>query len=107
MALGLIFGRDLPTMKHPDPELRQKLREDIESRLINLIDKFCEKFEAEYGSILCFEIEHKIFGRYFDKKNPEDRKEKKRLGGSTEKCPMVVGKAARWATELIMEEQAK
>ncbi|MBE0556759.1 MAG: hypothetical protein IH628_05950, partial [Proteobacteria bacterium] len=50
---------------------------------------------------------HKLFGRYFDKKNPEDRKEKNRLGGHTEKCPMVVGKAARWATELILEEQGK
>ena len=107
MAMGLFFGRDLPTMKHPDPELRHKLREGIESRLVPLIDTFCNKFEAEYGSILCNEIEHKLFGRYFDKKNPEDRKEKNRLGGHTEKCPMVVGKAARWATELILEEQGK
>ena len=107
MALGLAFGRDLSTMKHPDPELRHKLREDIELRLVPLIDTFCNRFEAEYGSILCNEIEHKLFGRYFDKKKAEDRKEKNRLGGHTEKCPMVVGKAARWATELILEEQGK
>jgi C_GCAxxG_C_C family probable redox protein len=107
MALGLFFGRDLPEMKHPDPELRKKLRESREARLVPLIDAYCEKFESEYGSIICNEIEHKIFGRYFDKKNPEDRKEKNRLGGHTEKCPMVVGKAARWVTELILEEQGK
>ena len=107
MALGLFFGRDLPTMKHPDPDLRHKLREDIELILGNLIDKFCGRFDAEYGSILCSEIEKKVFGRYFNLKNPEDRKEKNRLGGHVDKCPMVVGKAARWATELILEEQGK
>ena len=107
MALGLLFGRDLPTMRHPDPELRHKLRENIELRLVPLIDAFCEKFQTEYGTILCNEIEYKIFGRYFDKRNPEDRREKNRLGGHTEKCPMVVGKAARWVTELILAEQAK
>jgi hypothetical protein len=107
MAFGLLFGRDLPTMKHPDSDLRHKLREDTELRMGNLIDKFCQRFEAEYGSILCSEIENKVFGRYFNKKNPEDRKEKNRLGGHVDKCPMVVGKAARWAAELIFEEQAK
>ena len=107
MAFGLFFGRDLPTMKHPDPDLRHKLREGIELKMGDLIDKFCQRFEAEYGSILCSEIENKVFGRYFNKKNPEDRKEKNRLGGHVDKCPMVVGKAARWATELIFEEQAK
>lgn len=107
MAFGLFFGRDLPAMKHPDPDLRHKLREDMELRMGNLIDKFCQRFEAEYGSILCSEIENKVFGRYFNKKNPEDRKEKNRLGGHVDKCPTVVGKAARWATELILEEQGK
>lgn len=107
MALGLFFGRDLPTMKHPDPELRHKMREGIELKLVNLIDQLCEKFNTEYGSILCSEIEYKLFGRYFDKKNPEDRKEKNRLGGHVDKCPMVVGKASRWVTELIFEEQGK
>jgi C_GCAxxG_C_C family probable redox protein len=107
MALGLFFGRDLPTMKHPDSELRNKMRENIELKLGCIIDQLFQKFNAEYGSILCSEIEFKIFGRYFDKKKPEDRKEKNRMGGHVDKCPMVVGKAARWVTELILEEQGK
>jgi hypothetical protein len=94
-------------MKHPDPELRRKLREEIETRLGRLIDRLFLKFNEEYGTILCSEIEFKIFGRYFDKKNPEDRKEKERMGGHVDKCPMVVGKAARWAMELILEEQGR
>ena len=27
-------------------------------------------------------------------------------GGHSEKCPMVVGKAARWAAEIILAEEA-
>lgn len=107
MAMGLFFGRDLPTMKHPVPEVRHKLRERAEQKMTGLIDRLFERFNAEYGTILCSEIEYKLFGRYFDKKNPEDRKEKNRLGGHVDKCPMVVGKAARWTAELILEEQGK
>jgi C_GCAxxG_C_C family probable redox protein len=58
-------------------------------------------------SIICDDIEVKLFGRSFDKWNPEERKEKARLGGYEGKCPTVVGKATRWAAELILEEQEK
>ena len=107
MALGLFFGRDVPTMKHPIPEIRHKLREAGEQKMVGLVDRLFEHFNAEYGTILCSEIEYKIFGRYFDKKNPEDRKEKNRLGGHVDKCPVVVGRAARRTVELILEEQGK
>lgn len=107
MALGLFFGRDVPTMKHPIQEIRHKLREASEQRMGPMIDRLFDRFNAEYGTILCSEIEFKLFGRYFDKKNPEERKEKNRLGGHVDKCPSVVGKAARWTAELILEEQAK
>jgi hypothetical protein len=48
----------------------------------------------------------KIFGRSFDSLKKEDRDEKDRLGGHQDKCPVVVGKAARWVGELIVKEQA-
>ncbi len=107
MALGLLYGRDLQTMKHPDEHVRVNLREEIEAKLGGLIKKLSEKFRDEYGSFICNDIETKIFGRSFDKWNPADRKEKERLGGHKDKCPMVVGKAARWVSDLILEEQTK
>jgi len=107
MALGLLYGRDLQTMKHPDPEVRFHRREEIELRLGRFTKKLCERFKEEYGSTLCNDIETKIFGRSFDKWNPADRKEKDRLGGHQDKCPRVVGKAARWVVELILEERNK
>ena len=107
MALGLLFGRDLQTMKHPDVELRSRRREEIEQKLGTLIKNLRVRFEEEYGSIICDDIETKLFGRSFDKWNPEDRIEKDRMGGHDDKCPTVVGKAARWVAELILEEQAR
>ena len=107
MALGLFYGRDRETMKHPDPGVRAQRRDEIELRIGTLIKKLRAKFEEEYGSIICNDIETKIFGRSFDKWNAADRKEKERLGGHDDKCPKVVGKATRWVVELILEERSK
>ena len=107
MALGLLYGRDRQTMKHPDPEVRLNRFREIEERLDRLIKKLAERFTEKYGSTICKEIETKLFGRSFDKWNPEERKEKDRLGGHQDKCPGVVGNATRWIAELIIEEQAK
>jgi C_GCAxxG_C_C family probable redox protein len=107
MALGLLYGRDRQTMKHPDPEVRLNRFREIEERLDRLIKKLAERFTEKYGSTICKEIETKLFGRSFDKWNPEERKEKDRLGGHQDKCPGVVGNASRWIAELIIEEESK
>lgn len=107
MALGLKYGRDLRTMRHPDPETRLHLFREIEDRLDRLIQRLSERFVETYGSTVCKEIETKLFGRSFDKWNPEERKEKDRLGGHEDKCPSVVGNGTRWVAELILEEEAK
>jgi C_GCAxxG_C_C family probable redox protein len=107
MALGLLYGRDEETMKHPDEAVRSQRWEEIEGKLCILIKKLRSKFEEEYGTIICDDIEVKLFGRSFDKWNPEERDEKARLGGYEGKCPTVVGNAARWTAELIMEERGE
>jgi C_GCAxxG_C_C family probable redox protein len=106
MALSLLYGRDLQTMTHSDPDRRFKGREKLELKLGQLIKRLRARFEEEFGSILCDDIEKKIFGRSFDKWDPADREEKERLGGHQNKCPMVVGKGTRWVVELILDEKA-
>jgi C_GCAxxG_C_C family probable redox protein len=107
MAFGLLYGRDHESMTHPDPDVRKERREAIENKLGMLVKRLRERFEKEYGSMLCDDIEVKLFGRSFDKWNPEDRKEKVRLGAYGDKCPSVVSKTARWVAEMILEEQSK
>lgn len=50
-----------------------------------LIRKVYEKFNEEYGSVLCRDV-------------------RKSMEGHGDKCPMVVGRAARWAAEAILRE---
>jgi C_GCAxxG_C_C family probable redox protein len=107
MAFGLLYGRDIDTMKYADPAERLSRLHQIEDRMDNLIKELAEKFKAEYGSTICNDIETKLFGRSFDKWNPAEREEKGKLGGYKEKCPGVVGNAARWIAELILEEKGK
>ncbi|MBW1714455.1 MAG: C_GCAxxG_C_C family protein [Deltaproteobacteria bacterium] len=106
MAIGLSCGRNLQTMKHPDKEARLNLEKEL--RLLSLVKRLSARFEEEFGSTLCDDIERRIFGRSFDKWDPEDKRQKEIMGGyEKDKCPMVVGKGARWAVELIMEERAR
>jgi C_GCAxxG_C_C family probable redox protein len=69
-----------------------------------LAKKLHDKFMAEYGSIICKDIQTKILGRSYNFWDPKDREEFDRAGGHTDKCPDVVGKAARWAVEILLSE---
>lgn len=57
--------------------------------ILKIIREFHDRFIEEYGSIICSDIQKKIFGRSF---NLLDK----------DKCPIVVGKAAVWIVEIFM-----
>ena len=65
------------------------------------------KFIEEYGSISCRDIQYKLFGRSYNLMDPVDKEKFDKDGAHTDKCPSVVGNAARWAVELILELQAR
>lgn len=61
------------------------------------------KFMEDYGGCLCFEVHKKLFGgRCFDLSDPEQFKAFEEAGGHRDKCPAVVGNAAKWVAELIV-----
>jgi C_GCAxxG_C_C family probable redox protein len=101
MALSLLYGRSYDDMMKG----YESSKGPLEGKLDLLIKKLGERFEQEYNSLLCNDIEKKIFGRSFDKWNPADRAKKEEMGGHKDKCPSVVGKAARWVAELILDEK--
>jgi C_GCAxxG_C_C family probable redox protein len=96
MALGLLFGRDMDRMD--DPEKRR-------FTAYRLANQLHERFVQEYGSSLCKEIHKKIMGRTYRLNDPKEWQAFLDAGGHTEKCPVVVGKAARWTAEIILKEQ--
>ncbi len=106
MVFGLLWGRDLKLMMHPDKKERLERLEASELKIGVLIKKLQGRFREEYGGITCDEIQTKIFGKPYSRGTLEEREEMECLGGHKDKCPTVVGKAARWTADLILKEMA-
>jgi C_GCAxxG_C_C family probable redox protein len=95
MVMSSFFGRR-----------REKWDDDKEEKdcAYRMARGLLDKFNQEHGSNICRTIHRNIFGRDFDLKDPLDREAFEKLGAHVDKCTSVVGKAAAWATELILEE---
>ena len=72
-------------------------------RVFQYSKKLYDKFEEEYGSIICKDIHKKIFGRTFDFMDSNDYAEFEKLGGHVDKCTSVSGNVARWTAEIILD----
>jgi C_GCAxxG_C_C family probable redox protein len=66
--------------------------------------KLHRKFIDEFGSIICREIQMKLFGRPYYLPDPDEMAKFLAAGGHTTHCPDVCGKAAKWAAEIAFEE---
>ncbi|MDA8216020.1 MAG: C-GCAxxG-C-C family protein [Dehalococcoidales bacterium] len=95
MVLSTLRGRDRSDFKDPAGNRREAAR---------LARRLRERFIAEYGSVTCRDIQTKTFGRPYYIFDPDDMAKFDAAGGHTEKCPMVVGRAAGWAASIILEE---
>jgi C_GCAxxG_C_C family probable redox protein len=78
------------------------------SRAMEAAQSLCNKFIQQYGSILCPQLQEKIFGRSFNHRDPADWQAFIAAGAHTDptKCMSVVGNAARWTLEILFETQA-
>ncbi len=95
LVLGSLLGRE--RNKFSDPE-------GVRFKTHQLVRKFREKFIQEYGSVVCRDIQNKILGRYYYLPDPQEFEKFHNAGAHDVHCPEVVGKAARWMTEMILEE---
>jgi C_GCAxxG_C_C family probable redox protein len=95
MVMSSIFGRRRE--KWGDDKAEKDCAHNMARALLN-------KFNQEYGGNICKMIHRRIFGRDFDLKDARDREAFEKSGAHIDKCTSVVGKAAAWATELILEE---
>jgi C_GCAxxG_C_C family probable redox protein len=101
MALGLAFGRE----KLFDPEWRAPKAVEEMFEIKGKIQRFCNDFEKEIGSIRCGDIRPKLMGPEYinyDSMDPKWRERYLREGG-TKKCRVPVEVAARIAAAIILE----
>jgi hypothetical protein len=83
------------------PEGREQLGRAMEAaRLLGA------RFIGQYGSILCPQVQENIFGRSFNLQDPGDWKAFEDAGGHSDptKCMSVVGNAARWTLEILVQK---
>jgi C_GCAxxG_C_C family probable redox protein len=75
------------------------------SRAMQSSQSFCDKFIRQYGSILCPQVQEKIYGRSFNLQDPADWNAFTDAGAHTDptKCMSVVGNAARWTLETLLD----
>ncbi len=95
LILSFLFGRERDNFDDP---------EDIRARTAELVRKFHDKYIQEYGSVVCHDIQTKVLGRPYYLADPVERQKFHEAGAHDIYCPEVVGKAARWMAELIIEE---
>ncbi len=93
MGIGLAFGRD---------RMEDSTTSQGYARAMDLGADLCLRFQKEFGSTQCHEIQRSLFGRSFDLRDPRVREEFRKAGGY-EKCPHVAGKAAELAAAVIVE----
>lgn len=98
MAISMCYGRELDKIADP---------EGVRFISYRLANRLHERFVQEYGSSICMEIHRKVLGRPYRLNRPEEFRAFLDAGGHADKCPGVVGKAARWAAEIILEEQGE
>lgn len=94
MAISYFFGRKKEDMSRMGKQLKALLLAKI----------LHAEFVKEFSTCRCADIQKKQFGRFFDLYNMEDLKAAQ-AAGMPEKCATLVGKAARIALKIILEEQ--
>jgi len=82
--------------------------QDALKSVMEVSGAFCKRFNDEYGSILCPGIQTKLYGRSFNLQDPSDWDAFMEAGAHTDstKCMRVVGNAAEWVLEMLMEKKA-
>ena len=68
----------------------------------------CGRFTETYGSILCPGVQTRLYGRSFNLRDEKDWQAFMDAGAHSDptKCMSVVGNAARWTLEILMDKKA-
>jgi C_GCAxxG_C_C family probable redox protein len=98
LVLSSLVGRERNNFADP---------EGIRFKTHELTRKFQGKFIQEYGSVICRDIQNKILGRYYYLPDPQECEKFHNAGAHDIHCPEVVGKAAKWMKEIILQEELK
>jgi hypothetical protein len=95
LAIGLLKGRPIDNFVAEETD---RFRSFEIGRALH------KKFINKYGTVICRDIMTKVYGRPFWMADPDEFRKMEEAGGHTKVCPEVAGNGARWAVEVIFEE---
>jgi len=98
--LGGIMAIGLATVKSSPREAAVEERKAA----FGAAKRLYRRFEKAVGHVRCFDLRDVGLGRSFDTSSPDEQKRFEEAGGYV-LCSGVVGKAARWAAEIILESR--
>lgn len=102
-GLLAIGARYLPTMAEVEAggeAADQKMEKGLEK-----LFSYRDAFRKEFGSLSCPGVQEGVFGRGYNFLDEKEHEEFLTMEGHTEKCAAVVGKAARMAAAMILEDE--
>lgn len=73
--------------------------------LNDVIARYHKKFIEEYGTVICTNIHRRLYGRTFHLHDQDDKDKFDAAGAHDWGCTSVVGKAAAWAVEILLENE--
>jgi len=101
IVLDYFLGRPAGKMSHEEGVSGNV---DLHLDAIKTATPLFYRYINEYGTILCPQIQTKLFGRPYYLLDEDEMRKFEEAGGHENKCPDVVGKAARWAMEILLEK---
>jgi hypothetical protein len=69
------------------------------------VQQLMDQFNNKYGSPLGYKVQEKMFGRSFNLRDQNERTQFKEAGAHVDKCPTVCGTVAKWAVEILLENE--
>ena len=81
--------------------------EGVRFKCFEISRRLVDRFESEYGSSRCGDVQTGLMGRAFDLSDPTERNEFIREGGHDSHCPTVVGNVAKWTVEILQKEEQR
>ena len=66
-----------------------------------------ERFVEEYHSILCCDVQKKLFGKSYNLLDRQEYETFESAGAHVDKCPGVSGNVAQWTAEIIIDNLLK
>jgi C_GCAxxG_C_C family probable redox protein len=76
---------------------------EIRKQTAEMVRELRQRFLDEYGSVVCRNVQTRMLGRPYYLADPDELQRFHDAGAHDVHCPEVVGRAARWAAEIVTE----